>query len=203
MISQNGGTSAPKQRRHGATCAYPIRPASCAKRQRFVNSSPRQKAFKRRWQFLNMSANTAASNPAPTSALALQAETDGNGLSMSTGHGCTLRNMQMRSEFTAKTKLQAFERSGGRCESCTAKLFPGNGPEYDHRIACELGGDNSLDNCVCLCRACHKLKTSKHDMPRIAKAKRVQRRHACIKRERSIRAWRRFSGEPVLAPRWR
>ena len=31
----------------------------------------------------------------------------------------------MRNEFPAKVQMAAFERFGGRCEQCTAKLFPG------------------------------------------------------------------------------
>src|SRR4051812_3083298 len=77
----------------------------------------------------------------------------------------------MRREFTKAIKIAAFQRSAGRCEVCTAKLFPGN-IEYDHRIPDALGGDPTLDNAVCLCRACHSVKTAKHDVPAIARAKR-------------------------------
>lgn len=78
-----------------------------------------------------------------------------------------------RLEFSKSTKAQAFLRSNGHCECCGAKLSSGN-IEYDHSIACGLGGDNSLDNCVVLCKTCHKAKTTKRDVPTIAKAKRQQ-----------------------------
>lgn len=77
----------------------------------------------------------------------------------------------MRREFSKAVKLSAFARADGRCECCTAKLFPGN-IEYDHNIADGLGGEPTLENCVVLCRACHKAKTAKHDVPAIARAKR-------------------------------
>jgi 5-methylcytosine-specific restriction protein A len=107
----------------------------------------------------------------------------------------------MRAEFSAKTKVLAFKRANGCCEKCTARLGPGN-VEYDHRIACELGGDNEIGNCVALCRSCHSTKT-KRDVAAIAKAKRRERRHAGIKKPRTIKAWRRFSGEIVYAGRER
>jgi hypothetical protein len=34
-----------------------------------------------------------------------------------------------------------------------------------------------LDNCAVLCHVCHDEKTRKHDVPRIAKMKRVRDRH--------------------------
>ena len=93
--------------------------------------------------------------------------------------------MTARAEFSKKTKLQAYERSGGRCEECTAKLFAGK-IEYDHRIPCALGGSNGLDNIVCVCSGCHSLKTRKQDIPRIAKSNRQRAKHIGIKRRSSF-----------------
>lgn len=107
----------------------------------------------------------------------------------------------MRLEFSAKTKLAAFQRANGHCEQCTARLAPGN-VEYDHRIACELGGDNSPENCVVLCKTCHRAKT-RGDAGAIAKAKRRERKAAGIRKPRSIRAWRKMDGTPVYAARER
>ena len=99
----------------------------------------------------------------------------------------------MRQEFSAKTKLEAWHRSGGVCEcGCTIKLYPG-GYEYDHRIPCGLGGDNSLDNCVVLVRG-HHLDKTRRDVAQIAKAKRLERGHAGIRKPRKITAWRLFDG---------
>lgn len=104
----------------------------------------------------------------------------------------------MRQEFSAKVKVAAFDRAKGRCECCTARLGVGN-VEYDHQIPCELGGDASETNCVVLCKTCHRSKTSKNDIPRIAKAKRQKRYAAGVRKPRTIKAWRRFSGEIVYA----
>lgn len=85
--------------------------------------------------------------------------------------------MSRRTEFSRKTKLAAWEASGGRCADCDRKIFTGDGPEYDHQIPCEMGGDNSPDNCAVLCIPCHKSKTATVDMPTIVKARRVHSKH--------------------------
>ena len=79
----------------------------------------------------------------------------------------------MRDEFPRKVKRQAFERAKGHCEMCTAKLYPGKF-EYDHRTPCDLRGLASLENCVVACTSCHKEKTRKDDVPRIAKGRRIR-----------------------------
>jgi 5-methylcytosine-specific restriction endonuclease McrA len=108
----------------------------------------------------------------------------------------------MRKEFTAKIKVLAFERSGGRCEICQAKLFTGN-IEYDHVVPCALDGEAILTNCCCVCKNCHRSKSSKEDVPRIAKAHRNYRTSHGIKKARTITAWRKFNGEIVKASRAR
>lgn len=86
----------------------------------------------------------------------------------------------MRQEFTKKTKLAAWTRCLGRCEKCTAKLMTGY-IEYDHDLSDALGGSNDLDNCIVLCRGCHRAKTDKIDIPVIAKSNRVRDKHFGIK----------------------
>lgn len=109
----------------------------------------------------------------------------------------------MRNEFSAKTKVAAFERSGGQCEQCTRKLYPGDF-HYDHEIPDQLGGSNGLDNCRVLCRSCHGSKTAEFDIPHISKAKRIEQKHVGAQKSRSpIRGWRKFNGEPVRNPRAR
>lgn len=81
-----------------------------------------------------------------------------------------------RDEFTRKTKARAFERSLGYCEYCKARLQVGKF-HYDHEIPAALGGSNDLENCKVACEACHGVKTTKRDVPQIAKAKRQQARH--------------------------
>lgn len=81
-----------------------------------------------------------------------------------------------RREFSAKTKALAFERAGGNCECCTARLTVGKF-HYDHVIPDALGGEPVLSNCMVLCTNCHGAKTHKEDVPRIAKAVRTNRKH--------------------------
>jgi len=108
-----------------------------------------------------------------------------------------------RREFTDKTKFAAWQRCGGHCEImwCKAKLAPGRFT-YDHRIPDQLGGDPSLDNCQVICRECDRDKTGR-DATDIARAKRRERKHAGIRKSRSITRWRRFNGDPVFAGRER
>jgi len=77
----------------------------------------------------------------------------------------------MRQEFTRKTRWEAGERAGGICQKC--KLIINGRQEYDHILPCELGGDNSLSNCMVLCRKCHADKTAT-DVRQIRKADRAR-----------------------------
>ncbi len=110
--------------------------------------------------------------------------------------------MKLRREFPAKVKLAAFQRCGGNCEACSAKLFPGN-CEYDHDTPDGLGGNNDLDNIRVLCRACHRQKSSA-DATHIAKAKRRERNDIAPKVSRNpmpcgkrSRQSKKISGEVV------
>jgi 5-methylcytosine-specific restriction endonuclease McrA len=109
----------------------------------------------------------------------------------------------VRQEFSAKVKLAAFQRAKGRCEAegCGALLMPGRF-RYDHRIPDQMGGEPSLENCQVICLACDAPKTAA-DQGRIAKAKRLELRAAGIRKPRTIRAWRKFNGQPVYAGRER
>lgn len=80
----------------------------------------------------------------------------------------------MRREFPASVKLAAWERCGGKCEKCLTRII--GRAEYDHVLPDALGGEPTIENCECLCSKCHRLKTSGEDVPRIAKAKRQQRK---------------------------
>lgn len=98
-----------------------------------------------------------------------------------------------RKEFSSVTKRQALERSGGRCEAvggiygldagtrCLAVLSAG--VEFDHfPVRAADGGENTLDNCVAVCRTCHRFKTGKFDIPAIAKSRRISDRHKGIRK---------------------
>jgi len=87
----------------------------------------------------------------------------------------------MRQEFPKSVKVAAFTRANGRCEICTARLIPG-GIHYDHRVADGMGGQPILENCQCLCKSCHGVKTHEKDVPQIAKAKRVHVKHIGARR---------------------
>jgi 5-methylcytosine-specific restriction protein A len=110
----------------------------------------------------------------------------------------------MRREFSKQVKRDAFMRANGCCEAknCGARLSVGKF-HYDHEIPDALGGEPTLENCVVLCIACHREKTSRNDIPAIAKTKRIRDRNIGIRKPRTIRAWRRFNGTPVYASRER
>lgn len=93
-----------------------------------------------------------------------------------------MSSLRHGNEFSEKTKLQRWSHCGGRCEypDCGAKLFPGK-CQADHDIACELGGDNSFENCRWLCSAHHKRKTAERDFPAIKKVRRQERREKGIR----------------------
>lgn len=109
----------------------------------------------------------------------------------------------MRREFSKQVKREALRRANGKCENEKCGALFGVKFHFDHDIADGLGGEPTLENCKVLCRTCHKEKTTKHDVPLIAKTKRIQDRHNGIKRPRSIRSWRKFNGEIVHASRER
>jgi len=89
----------------------------------------------------------------------------------------------MRRNFSAKVKLAAWERSGGRCEKCLIKIVAR--PEYDHRIPDAMGGEPTIENCECLCTKCHKLKTLGEDIPRIKKTRHQRSSHIGAHRSRN------------------
>lgn len=93
----------------------------------------------------------------------------------------------MRREFSKQVRRDAFMRAAGQCEGqpygerCCIKLMRGRF-HYDHDIPDALGGEPVLSNCVVLCIACHKDKTSNKDVPAIAKTKRIQDREKGIRK---------------------
>lgn len=84
-----------------------------------------------------------------------------------------------RQEFGKQTRRDARDRANGYCEASGAMygLDPGRrcngdlsrGCEFDHVLAASNGGDASLNNCLCICRVCHRFKTDRFDTPRAAK----------------------------------
>lgn len=95
-------------------------------------------------------------------------------------------------EFTGRTKAAAFLACNGQCEVCTRKLGDGGEPaEFDHKVSVEDGGDNSLGNCQCLCRSCHKHKTHKVEAPAKAEGRRQTLKRAGVKQKPK---WGRLPG---------
>ena len=98
-----------------------------------------------------------------------------------------------RIEFPPKVKTQAFQRAKGHCEECKCRIVSA---EYDHRIPWAMGGESTLENCVCLCSKCHRLKTFSEDIPNIAKAKRREAKHiGAVKTKQKIKS-RGFGHSP-------
>ena len=93
----------------------------------------------------------------------------------------------MRTEFKPATKAKAFDRSGGKCETCGAHLQTGKF-HYDHEIPDALGGSNDLKNCKVVCTACHGAKTTGQDVPQISKMKRQHRGHIGAKPKSALAA---------------
>lgn len=126
-----------------------------------------------------------------------------------------------RREFSAPTKRDAFDRSGGICEchilarrgikgfsseGCGQKLSPGN-TFYEHVDPDALRGLNDLDNCAVLVKTCWRLKTDTYDLPRIASNNRKRDRARGIKpqdypplvgtRRSGIKLPMRFRARPI------
>jgi hypothetical protein len=108
----------------------------------------------------------------------------------------------VRAEFSKPTKLKAFQRSGGKCEKCTAKLSTGN-IEYHHNRECTMGGTAELGNCVVLCATCHDVITGSRAAV-IAKSTRQRAKHLGIRKTskafpfgKQSRWKKKFSGEIV------
>lgn len=93
--------------------------------------------------------------------------------------------MRHGGEFSQKTRLAVWDRCGGHCERCGRKIVGKLKPEYDHIVPKNRGGDNTLENCACLCNECHDLKTFKPidgDVPQYAKSERIRKRAAGVAR---------------------
>ena len=81
--------------------------------------------------------------------------------------------MTKRQEFSKRTKLEMWERSGGRCEcGCGLKII--GTPIYDHYpVAASLGGPATPDNGRVLDPKCNRRITYGQDIPQLAKSTRT------------------------------
>ncbi len=101
----------------------------------------------------------------------------------------------MRREFPKPVKREALRRANGKCENKTCGALFGVKFHFDHDIADGLGGEPTLENCKVLCHVCHDDKTRKHDVPLIAKVKRIQDRHNGIRKPSTLKS-RGFEKRP-------
>lgn len=108
-----------------------------------------------------------------------------------------------RKRLSTKDRVFIFELAKGVCMFCNGKIQVGEAWEVSHAVPLEMGGADEIQNMFPAHKKCHRRQTSEVDIPMIAKAKRRQARHLGIKKPRTIRAWRRFDGSPVFAPRER
>ena len=102
-----------------------------------------------------------------------------------------------RNEFTSATKREAKKRSGDRCEAlgelyglpvgqrCNADMNR-TGFRYDHIDPDANSKDNSLSNCCVCCPRCHGWKTTKRDVPMIAKTVRQRDKRNSIRKEATM-----------------
>lgn len=66
-----------------------------------------------------------------------------------------------RRSLTDQQSAKLFLERGGKCESCTRKITPGEGGwDWDHRLSLENGGSNDPGNLQLLCKNCHVAKTA-------------------------------------------
>lgn len=98
--------------------------------------------------------------------------------------------------LTIKEKLEIVVRQGGR-EPGGDRLQPLDGVDFDHQPALQrrrwdpVAGDTIPASCdlayiVALNKATHQVKTRRHDVPEIAKSKRLEGRTGAGKKKRKI-----------------
>lgn len=103
-----------------------------------------------------------------------------------------------RHEFPKSVKLAAWERCQGMCEcGCMLKIVAG--VEYDHYpVPASLDGPGTLDNCRVLSKKCHRLITSKADIPALSKSDRIfEKRIGARTKRGGFRGHRKFDGSIV------
>jgi 5-methylcytosine-specific restriction protein A len=101
-----------------------------------------------------------------------------------------------------RVRARVFEAHGGICHISGRRIRAGEAWECDHVIALCNGGSHAESNLAPALSEPHRIKT-KADVREKAKVARLKKRHLGIKKPRSIRAWRRFSGTAVFAQRER
>lgn len=123
-----------------------------------------------------------------------------------------------RKSLTTKTKLAATLLQMKRYDDAEAEFVPVITYEesktlsadqiiarfhFDHNIAHADGGPDEPWNLTPMTVEEHRIKTARIDVPRIAKSKRLAKRQAGEKKQRTMTRWRNFRNEIVTAPRER
>lgn len=88
--------------------------------------------------------------------------------------------MSKRAEFSKAVKLRRFEHANGCCETCGQRIT--TVAEYDHATPAAIGGDNTFANCRCVCKRCHRIKTSEKDVPEISRSRRIYEKRAGVRK---------------------
>ena len=93
----------------------------------------------------------------------------------------------MRREFSTSTKAARYEHckvdGEPRCEYCGGPFSPSNPPEYHHHKEAESGGNNSFENCRVIGKKCCHVRETGIFKTACAKADRVKRKAAGVKRK--------------------
>lgn len=79
-----------------------------------------------------------------------------------------------RRRATAHEKRIVGARAKWRCEGCQQLLDETF--ECDHRVPLWAGGDDTLDALQALCATCHRKKTVREEVERLARLRRVHAR---------------------------
>lgn len=101
-----------------------------------------------------------------------------------------------------RVRARVFETHHGICHLSKRRIRAGEAWECDHIVALCNGGEHRESNLAPALGEPHKVKT-KADVREKAKVARIRKRHIGIKKPRTIRVWRKFSGEIVFADRSR
>lgn len=99
-------------------------------------------------------------------------------------------------------RMRVLIAAKAHCAKCGHKIVGGERWQCDHIKPLWEGGENRESNLQLLCEPCHGVKTRREAGER-AKINRVQQKHYGLKKPRTIRAWRKFDGTKVFAPRER
>ena len=101
-----------------------------------------------------------------------------------------------------RVRVRVFERHGGICHLSGRRIRAGELWEVDHMRALCNGGEHAEHNLAPVLSKPHMEKTAA-DVAEKAVIYRKRCAHLGIKKPRTIRAWRKFSGKIVFAPRQR